>query len=228
MQFDKLSRAMVATALVGAILAAVLAARASAEEQKLAPEVTEFPGTKELLVGYGKAGFRIRSAGSEKETGLERFALIARTTRGAVDGYTLVTWKPVDKATTTWPQLNLLEETKTRIAGADAIVVRQRVTRVAEQTGDDKQWGLELVTFKRQAPEDGKRPVKKTNKEVIEQGGARLIEDRRIPLVVTKAPKQDTRYGVLLVPVFKKTDQGRALDGMDVFLVTTPKERRAE
>ena len=229
MQFDKMNRAMVATALCGAILAAVLAAQASAGEQPLAPEVTEFPGTTELFVGFNKSGFLVRSAGSEKETGLDRFALVARTTKSAIEGYSLVTWKPVDKAVAKWPQLELLEETRMRIAGVDALVLRQRVTRVAEQTGGEAaQWGFELVTFKRQAPKDGKQVVKKTTKETIEQGGARLVEDRRFPLVAACAPAQGTRYGVLFVPVFKKTKQGRVLEGIDAFLVTTPKERRAE
>lgn len=224
------NRRMVRFLLACGILGAVLASAA----EYMAPEVTEIPDTQKLLVALAAeedgTAFLVRSLGEEDQRvtlrppadGLDRFklALIAQTKKGgAITGFSLVTWKPVEKkaegAAREWPELKDIAGATARIRGAQTLMLRR--LPVAEAAKDAK-WSFELISFRKIEPKEEDDAIVRAKKEVIEDGGARLIEDRRFTLIAPSAPSEALRYGVVLVPVWKE----QILDGFDAQLVTTP------
>jgi hypothetical protein len=211
--------------VLGALLcgAAVLSAG-----EALVPEVTEIAGTERLFVCFspkeGEKGFLVRSLGAEErrfacplpEKGLDRFqiALVAQTTEeGKIDGFSLVTWKPAEKAdAAAWPQLKEEAGMTLRLRSVAALMIRQ----IPEA---DERWGFEIISFKRIEPKEEKG-IEQAAKEIVDESGGRFLEDRRTPLIAPRAPDKGMRYGVLLIPAWKES--GKVLDGYDVKLVTTP------
>jgi hypothetical protein len=221
-----------------ALVSGILAATVASGGDVMIPEVTEMPGAQKLLVtlaaGEGPA-LLVRSIGGEEQRatlrlpseGLDRYklALIAQTTKeGTIAGFSLVTWKPGEKkeggTARAWPELKDVAGATARIRGAQALMLR----RLAAPEKDAK-WSFELISFRRIEPKEEDDPIVRAKKEVIEEGGARLIEDRRFTLIAPTTPTEDPRYGVLLVPAWK--EEGRTLDGFDGQLVTTPAPARA-
>lgn len=226
MQDTRMARAVLFLGVLGVALAVA--------GEVMVPEVTEMPGAEKILLsfaaGEGSPAFRIRSAGGEEHQascplpteGIERFklALIAATDRdGAITGYSLVTWKPGDKKEDlagVWPELKDVAGAKARIRGSDTLLLR----RFAPPASGPAKWGFELISFRKIEPKDEDDPVARAKKETIEEGGARLIEDRRFTLLAPELAGESPRYGVLLTPAWK--DKGQVLDGFDAQLVATP------
>jgi hypothetical protein len=198
------------------------------------PEVTEMPEAQKLVVSLGledgAPAFLVRSPGGEEQRatrrlpaeGLERYhlALITQTARdGAIRGFSVVTWKPAAKGdeppARVWPELKDVPGATARIRGAGIVMIR----RLEAPAGSSMKWGLELISFRKIEAKDEEDPIVRAKKEVIEDGGARLIEDRRFSLFAPATPGEDPRYGVLLKPVWKAEAQ---LDGFDAQLVMTP------
>jgi hypothetical protein len=210
----------------------ILMAALAAGGEAMIPEVTEMPGAGKLLVSLvteeGKSSFLVRSLGGDEQRstcplpaeGLERFklAMIAQVAKdGAIEGFSLVTWKPIPKKdeipARVWPELKDVPGATARIRGAEVLMLR----RFEASEGSAAKWAFELISFRKIEPKDDEDPIVRAKKEVIEEGGARLIEDRRFTLFAPAVPGEDPRYGVLLNPVWK---EGR-LDGFDAQLVTT-------
>jgi hypothetical protein len=212
-------------ALVGLVFAADV----------MVPEVTEIRDAKKLLVTFARgeegeaSSFKIR-AGEEQEftrqlpsEGIELYKLgfIAATAEeGAIEGFSLVTWKPAPEgAERTWPQLREMAGSVARIRGADALLLRQLPAEAEADADKPAPWGFELISFKRLESAEDEENIIRAKKEVIEEGGTRLVEDRRFPLPAPAAPPEGTCYGVLLIPVWKEA--GKILDGFDARLVST-------
>ncbi len=198
----------------------------------MVPEVTEMEGAGKILFSFGDGGedapaFLARSIGGEEQRatfrlpaeGIERYklAIVARTDKeGAITGFSLVTWKPAEKkAEREWPQLKPVEGAEARIRGSQTLLVRQLPAE-----GTDAKWSLEIVSFRRIEPKEDEDPIVRAKKEVIEDGGARLIEDRRYTLVAPATPSEKSCCGILLSPAWKEA--GKTLEGFDAQLVTTP------
>jgi hypothetical protein len=227
---------MVRSALLSCL--ALLAVVAFAGDA-MVPEISEMPGANKILFSFGGGGedaaaFLAKSVGGEEHKVTRRppsegiadykLALVARTSKmGAIEGFSLVTWKPAEKeAEEAWPTLKPIEGAETSIRGAQTILVRQ-----LPATAKDAKWSLEIISFRRIEPKDDEDPVVRAKKEVIEgEGGTRLIEDKRFTLVAPATPTDKTCYGILLTPVWK--EPGKTLEGFDAALVTTPapKEER--
>lgn len=210
----------------------ILGAALAMGGEVMVPEATEMPGATKLLVSLvaeeGKSSFLVRSLGGEEQRsscpvpadGLERFklALIAQVGKdAAIQGFTLVTWKPASKKEDIperqWPEIKEVPGATARIRGAETLMLR----RFEASEGSSAKWAFELISFRKIEPKDDEDPIVRAKKEVLEEGGARLIEDRRFTLFAPSAPGEDPRYGILLNPVWK---EGR-LDGYDAQLVTT-------
>ena len=203
----------------------------------MVPDVAAIPGASKVLVALaaeeGGPALVVRSVGGEEQSvtrrlpkeGFERFklALIAETGKdGAIAGFSCVTWKPAEKKADApareWPELKDIAGATARIRGAQVLMLR-RLAVPETAAGKDAKWSFELISFRRIEPKEEDDAIVRAKKEVIEEGGARLIEDRRFTLVAPSAPDETRLYGVLLVPVWK---DGRILDGYDAQLVTTP------
>lgn len=244
MRYDRMIRGVVAAVLCGAILVALLAARASGEEAVLVPHTTRIDGGKELFLclsrqeGEKSASFVIRTLAGKAQrvtvplpsAGLDRFklALVAETAKeGEISGFSLITWKPAEKEEkpASWPRFSEVVGVSERIRGAEALVVR-RMPPPADEDHDPEEaeerapaWGLDLVACKLLAPKEPAEAIKRTQM-TVEEGSSRFIEDRRCSLVAPRAPEAGIRYGVVLIPVWK--EEGRTLEGFDAYLVTTP------
>jgi hypothetical protein len=200
----------------------------------MVPEVTEMKGAEKVLLSFASgeegASFLVRSAGGEEHRatcplpseGIERYrlALIACTDKdGMVTGYSLVTWKPGEKKEDlgqAWPELKDVPAAKARIRGAGTLLLR----RFTPPASGPAKWGFELISFRKIEPKDEEDPVVRAKKETIEEGGARLIEDKRFTLLAPEIAGETPRYGVLFTPAWKEA--GKILDGFDAQLVTTP------
>jgi hypothetical protein len=205
----------------------------------MVPEVTELADTSGVLLtfdggGEGRPAFVARSIGDETQratrpvpsAGLDRFklALIAKTGEDlAITGFSVVTWKSAEKAgSDEWPEISNVAGSTARIRGAGTLVLRRRQT-----VEKDAKWSFEIVSFRTIDPKkDDDERITKAKKEVIEEGGARLVEDERFTLAPPESPSADTRYGVVLVPVWKES--GRILDGFDAQLVRAPSPARKD
>lgn len=204
----------------------------------MVPEVAAIPGASKVLVALaaeeGRPALVVRALGGEEQSvtrrlpaeGLDRFklALIAETGKdGAITGFSCVTWKPAEKKddppARAWPELKDIAGATARIRGAQTLMLRQLPLAEGESAKDAK-WSFELISFRKIDPKEEDDAIVRAKKEVIEEGGARLIEDRRFTLIAPTAPDGTRCYGVLLVPVWKEA--GKILDGYDVQLVTTP------
>jgi hypothetical protein len=198
----------------------------------MVPEVTEIPGAQKILFSFGGGGedapaFLARSVGGEEQSVTRKLpsegvsdyklALVARTDKmGAITGFSLVTWKPAEKkADKEWPQLKPIEGAEAAIRGSQTLLIRQLAS-----VGKDAKWSFEIVSFRRIEPKDDDDAIARAKKEVIEEGGARLIEDRRFTLVAPATPSDKTCYGILLTPAWK--EPGKTLEGFDAHLMTTP------
>lgn len=198
----------------------------------MVPEVTEMNGAKKILFSFQAGGenspcFVAKAIGGDEQhasrqlpsEGIKdyKLALVARTDRGgAITGFSLVTWKPAEKkAEREWPQLKPVEGAEARIRGSATVLVRQLPAE-----GRDAKWSFEIVSFRRIEPKEADDPVVRAKKEILEDGGARLIEDGRFTLVAPAAPTEKACCGILLAPVWK--DPGKTLEGFDAQLVTTP------
>jgi hypothetical protein len=197
----------------------------------MVPEVTEMPDAPKVLLSLNGGGedpfwFAIRSIGGDEQRatralpreGIDRYklALIAQTAKdGGIAGHSLVTWTPAEKkAEREWPVLTAIDKaTATIRGGAQALLLRPL-------PADQKKWGFEVISFRRIEPKEDEEAILKAKKEVIEEGGARFVEEGRFPLIAPAPPTAKMRYGVLLLPVWK--EPGRILDGFDAQLVTTP------
>lgn len=104
-----------------------------------------------------------------------------------------------------------------KIRGAQVLMLRQLPPPEGVK---EAKWSFELISFRKIEPKEEDDPVVRAKKEVIEDKGARLIEDRRFTLAAPTAPHEAMRYGIVLVPVWK--EKGLTLDGFDAQLVTTP------
>jgi hypothetical protein len=201
--------------------------------ETMVPEVTDMAGAEKMVIsfanGEGGASFLIRSAGNEHKAtcalpteGIEKWklALIAATDKdGAINGYSLVTWKPGDikEDTPTWPDLKSVPGATARVRGSQTVLLR----RFAAPASGPAKWGFELISFRKLEPKDEDDPVVRAKKETIEEDGARLIEDRRFTLLAPELAGESPRYGVLLTPAWKDKEK-RVLDGFDAQLVSTP------
>jgi len=196
------------------------------------PEVTEMDGAQKILFSFQAGGesrpsFTAKEAGGAEQQATRelpsdgikdyKLALVAKTDKeGAITGFAFVTWKPAErKAENEWPQLKPIEGAEARIRGAATLLIRQLPAE-----GKDPKWSFEIISFRRIEPKEADDPVVRAKKEILEEGGARLIEDKRFTLVAPAMPTERTCYGILLVPVWK--DPGKTLDGFDAQLVTTP------
>jgi hypothetical protein len=176
----------------------------------MTPEVTEIPGTGKVLVSLaaeeGGPAFLVRALDGEEQQatrplpadGLDRYklALIAQTKKdGAISGYSLVTWKPADKkpAERMWPDLKDIADATAKIRGAQVLMLRQLPPPEGVK---DAKWSFELISFRKIEPKEEDDPVVRAKKEVIEDKGARLIEDRRFTLAAPTAPHEAMLYGI--------------------------------
>lgn len=205
----------------------------------MVPEVTRIEGASNILFSFGggddATSFVARSAEHEDKRATRpapserisefKLALVANTDeKGMITDFSLVSWKPADKpaekaADAEWPQLKPIEGAEARIRGSSTLLVRKLTA-----TAKDAKWSLEIISFRRMEPgEKDEDPVARAKKETIEEGGARLIEDRRFTLVAPAMPTDKTCYGILLTPVWK--EPGKTLDGFDAKLVSTPAAR---
>lgn len=226
MKNRRIVRFLFASGLLGAALSA---------GEAMAPEVTHIPDTGKLLVALaaeeGGPAFLVRSLEGEGQRvprplpagDLDRYklALIAQTRgEGAIAGYSLVTWKPAEKAAEgeapAWPELKEIAGATARIRGAQTFMLRQ----FSPPEGKDAKWSLELISFRKMEPKEDQEAILRAKKEIIEDGGVRLVEQARFTLVAPSTPTEETCYGVILVPVWK--EKGRILDGFDAQLVSTP------
>ncbi len=210
----------------------ILGALAYAAEL-MAPEVTEMPDAQKVLVASvteeGAPALLVRSLGGDEQRvtrrlpadGLDRYklALIAQTGKdAAIAGFSIVTWKPVEKkAADQWPELKDIAGATARIRGAQTVMLR-RLPAPEGDAGKDTKWSFELISFRKIEPKEDDDAIVRAKKEVIEEGGARLIEDRRFTLITPSAPSEKLLYGVVLIPVWKD----KILDGFDAQLVMAP------
>lgn len=221
------------------ILGIALGAALASAGEVMVPEVTELRDAQKLVVsfvpasGEDAAAFLIRPPGGEEQRvtrplpaeGAEHYqlALIAQTAKeGGITGFSLVTWKPGEKkaGAREWPELKEMSAEPTRIRGSQTFLLRPIPAPEAAAARPLPAWGFEVVSFRRIEPKEDDNAIVKAKKEVIEQGGVRLVEDRRFTILAPAAPREGTRYGILLVPVWKEA--GKTLDGFDLKLVSTP------
>jgi hypothetical protein len=217
----------------------VLGAALASGGEAMIPEVSELPGSQKLVISLGAEegapAFLIRSLGGEEQRAsrrlpaeaLDRYhmALIAQTSKeGAIQGYSLVSWKPVPKGeeapARAWPELKDVPGVTARVRNAQVLMLR----RLESSPDGAAKWAFELISFRKIEPKEQDDPVVRAKKEVIEEGSAQLIEDRRFTLFAPTTPTDDPQFGVLLKPVWKQ--EGR-LEGFDVQLVTTPAPAKA-
>ena len=222
----RIVRLLAASGLLGAALSA---------GEAMAPEVTHLPDTGKLLVGIVADGpgpsLLVRALEGDGQRvarqlpaeGLSEYklGLIAQTAKdGVIAGYSLVTWKPAEKgaegAAREWPQLKDVAGATARIRGAQTLMLR----RFAAAEGKDAKWSLEILSFRKMEPKEDEEAILRAKKEIVEDGGVRLVEQARFTLVAPSAPTEANCYGIVLVPVWK--EEGRILDGFDAQLVTTP------
>jgi hypothetical protein len=209
---------------------ALVVALASAGEV-MVPEVTELPDAQKVLLtltgGTDDAAFCARSIGGEERRatcrlpseGLEQWklALVAQTVKdGSINGFSFVTWKPAEaKPEHEWPELKEIPGALARIRGAEALVLHQLAS-----TEKDAKWSFEIISFRKMESGEDEEAILRAKKQIIEEGGTRLVEAGRFTLVAPAPPSERLRYGVVVVPVWKET--GKILDGFDAQLATTP------
>jgi len=222
----RIVRLLAVSGLLGAALSA---------GEAMAPDVTHIPDAPKLLVALaaeeGGPAFLVRALDGDGQRvsrelpaeGLDQYklALIAQTAKdGAIAGYSLVTWKPAEKSAEgtarEWPELKNVAGATARIRGAQTFMLR----RFAPPEGKDAKWSLEVISFRKIEPKEDEEAIKRGKKEIVEEGGVRLVEQARFTLVAPNTPNEETCYGVVFVPVWKEA--GRILDGFDAQLVTTP------
>ncbi|MCK6461735.1 MAG: hypothetical protein L6Q95_17785 [Planctomycetes bacterium] len=227
-------RGLVPCALLSCLAVAGVVAFA---KDVMVPETTEMKGAGKILLSFGGGGedapaFLARSLDGEEQRatfplpaeGIAdwKLALVARTDKGgAITGFSLVTWKQAEKKPEReWPELKAVEGAEARIRGSQTLLFRQLPAE-----GKGSKWSFEIVSFRRIEPKEDEDPVVRARKEILEEEGARLIEDRRYTLVAPATPTEKTFCGILLVPAWK--EEGKALEGFDARLVTTPAPEEA-
>jgi len=219
---------ILASIVLGVGLCFALGVGLASAGDAVAPDVSELRGVEKVLLVFDGEEFIAKSVGAENERatrlppseGLDtwKLALIARTAKaGGINGFSLVTWKPVDtKPEREWPQLKEIEGATARISGAQAFVLRR-----LEPAEPEAKWSFEIISFRRMEPEEKVDDANaQEKKEILEEAGVRFIENGRFTLAAPSAPDERTFLGVLLAPVWKES--GKTIDGFDARLVSTP------